>query len=65
MTKNPTCGCGCGETVTRQFKQGHDARYAGALVRSVRDGSMQKRTAVAKARKISEKFAAKVEGRLA
>lgn len=58
------CGCGCGQEVTRMFKQGHDARYAGALVRGVQDGSMTKRAALGAAGKVSEKFAAKVKARL-
>ena len=36
--KNYTCGCGCGELVTRRFKPGHDARLKGEMLRAYRSG---------------------------
>ena len=36
----PPCGCGCGLEVlkkTRSYRQGHDARHKGILIRRVRD----------------------------
>jgi hypothetical protein len=33
-----TCACGCGESVTRTFRQGHDQRLKGILGRAHRAG---------------------------
>lgn len=59
------CACGCGATVARQFKPGHDARFLGALVRAARNGEMSKARAIAAARKVSPALGAKAESRLA
>lgn len=32
-----SCKCGCGEKVTGNFRQGHDARYFGLLKKVVRE----------------------------
>lgn len=55
------CLCGCGEQVARRFKQGHDARWVGGLLRQARAGEISKGKAVATARKVSDRLAAKVE----
>lgn len=36
----PPCGCGCGQSVLRKkstYRQGHDARHRGILIRRVRE----------------------------
>jgi hypothetical protein len=60
-TATATCRCGCGQEVRNLFAQGHDARYAGALIRSVRAGETTPAKAIAQARKVSQGVAAKVE----
>lgn len=55
------CRCGCGQEVRNLFAQGHDARYAGTLIRAVRDGETTPAKAIAQARKVSPGLAAKVE----
>jgi hypothetical protein len=55
------CLCGCGEQVRSAFRQGHDARWAGELIRAARDGESTAARAIATARKISEPLAAKVQ----
>lgn len=32
------CACGCGETVTRQFVNGHDSKLRVAVVEALQDG---------------------------
>lgn len=36
-----TCGCGCGESVKKRFKPGHDARLKSILLDVARNGSTQ------------------------
>jgi hypothetical protein len=60
VTPSNTCKCGCGEPVTRSFKQGHDARLKGRLLRQYRTGTAgEKRSALAQARKLGWPLAAK------
>lgn len=38
--KEPTlCECGCGEMAVRKFRQGHDQRHKGNLLRAARAGN--------------------------
>jgi hypothetical protein len=59
-TAPKTCRCGCGQTVTKQFKPGHDARYAGLMRTAVAEGKMTREDALAKAAEISPAFLKKV-----
>lgn len=54
------CRCGCGEQVTRLFRQGHDARHAGNLVRSWEAGELTRSKAIAAAQRISDALGRKV-----
>ena len=40
IAKQPTeCECGCGELANKRYRQGHDARHKGALLREARAGN--------------------------
>lgn len=54
------CRCGCGEQVTRLFRQGHDARHAGNLVRKWEAGELTRSKAIAAAQRISDALGRKV-----
>jgi len=54
------CVCGCGATVVRSFKPGHDQRFLSQIRRAVACGELPAEQAMAQARTVSEKFATKV-----
>lgn len=56
--KTTKCECGCGEPVARRFKQGHDGRLKGQLLRDFRSGDAKaRRAAMTKARRLGwERF---------
>lgn len=47
------CLCGCGDTVRKQFKPGHDARYASFIRRQVEEGVMTRAQALRLAATVS------------
>lgn len=47
--KPRVCRCGCGATVTREFKQGHDAKLKSRLIDAVLAGEAPKATKAATA----------------
>ena len=42
------CRCGCGATVTKRYRMGHDARHVTQLAKAVLAGQIQRRSATAK-----------------
>ncbi len=59
------CKCGCGETVVKQFKPGHDARFASQLRAAVKAGTMTPDAALKAASDISPAFVSKMQKSLA
>ena len=42
------CRCGCGATVTKRYRMGHDARHVTQLAKAVLAGQINRRSATAK-----------------
>jgi hypothetical protein len=54
------CACGCGTIVRRKFAPGHDQRFVSNLAKAVAEGNMDRKTALAAARKLSPALEKKV-----
>lgn len=54
------CLCGCGKDVANRFAQGHDARFAGQLVRKWEAKELTRSKAIATAQKVSDALGRKV-----
>jgi hypothetical protein len=57
-TESKKCACGCGESVARLFRPGHDARLAGVLTTL---GTTDRDAALERASAFGPKFVTKVE----